>query len=59
MGLPRNPRKVENIVNDANNTLPTPKGFDLDGHTTPNDSNMVILKEEEDKQPKTTASEII
>ena len=41
------------------NTPPTPIDFELDGCKTPNTSNMVIIKEEEDKQPTTISSEIL
>ena len=50
---------AENNVNYTKNPLPTPTDSDLDSHTTPNVPKPVIIEEEEDKQLKTTASEIL
>ena len=58
-GLPCNPSTEANPVKNANNPLTTPTGFDLDGCTTPNTSNPVIVEEAEDKQPTTISSEVL
>ena len=58
-GIPRNPSTSETTRNDPNNPLPTPTDFDLDGCTTPNDPNKVIIKEDDDKKPTTTDYELL
>ena len=53
------PQNIKNSCNYTNSPLPTPTDFDLDGCTTPNDPNKVIIKEEDDKKPTTTDYELL
>ena len=57
--LPRKPSTAETTINDPNNPLPKPTDFELDGGTTKNASNSVIIEEGGDKQPTTKYYELL